>query len=108
MVTFTTAILVSNSRFFDVDGLVQDKNVVENDKLHEIDVDDFELCKRKQRSEVVDCAQPFFPHPLEVLNVNTSTKHVFNHLKNCLITINLHMIDPKILGLLLDATVKPM
>lgn len=33
---------------------------------------------------------------LEVLNANTSYGHVFSHLKNCLITINLHVVDPKV------------
>jgi hypothetical protein len=115
LVAFTIAILASNSRFFDVDDLVRGKSVVENDELKEVDVDDnnflhwtfddFELCKCEQCVEVVYGAQP--RHPLEVLNVNTLAKHVFNHLKNCLITINLHVINPKTLGLPIDATVKP-
>ncbi len=89
---------------------------MENDELKEVDVDDnnflyctfddFELCKCEQCVEVVYGSQP--RHPLEVFNVNTLAKHVFNHLKNCLITINLHVINLKILGLSIDATVKPM
>jgi len=34
LVVFTTAILASNSRFFDVASLVQGKSVVENDELN--------------------------------------------------------------------------
>jgi hypothetical protein len=53
-------------------------------------------------------AQLLPQHPLEVSNVNMSAKHVFNHLKNYLITINFHVINPKILGLSVDAMVKSM
>jgi hypothetical protein len=40
LVTFTTTILASNSRLFDVDDLVQGRSVMENDELKEVDVDD--------------------------------------------------------------------
>jgi hypothetical protein len=118
LLIFTTIILASNSRFFDVDDLVQGKSVVENDELKEIDVDDnnflhwlfddFELCMRKQCVEVVYGPQPFFRHPFEMLNVNMLVKHVLNHLKNYLITISFHVIDLKTFGLWIDAMVKPM
>jgi hypothetical protein len=51
---------------------------------------DVELPKHKQQMKVIHNQQLF-----EVLNVNTSFGHVFSHLHNCHIKINL-VVDSKI------------
>jgi hypothetical protein len=55
-----------------------------------LDMFDVEFPKHKQYIEVIHSQQL-----LEVLNANTSVGHVFSHLHNCLIKINL-VVDSKI------------
>jgi hypothetical protein len=56
-----------------------------------LDMFDVELSKHKQHIEVIHNQRLL----LEVLNANTFSGHVFNHLHNCPIKINL-VVDPQI------------
>jgi hypothetical protein len=58
---------------------------------------DVELPKHKQQMKVIHNQQLF-----EVLNVNTSFGHVFSHLHNCPIKINLVVYSKIVHSLIVD------
>jgi len=58
---------------------------------------DVELLKHKQQIKVIHIQRLF-----EVLNVNTSSRHVFSHLHNCPIKINLVVYSKIVHSLIVD------